>query len=299
MSASRIGWIGTGVMGRWMAERLIRAGHNLSVNNIPRERTEPLLQLGAKFQSVQEIGQSCDVVFTMVGFPHELNELILSPSGLLKSMKPGSLLVDHTTSSPHLATIIAAEASKVGITSVDAPVSGGDEGAKNGRLAIMVGGEKSGFERAKPLMDNYGINIRHMGKAGVGQHTKLTNQIVLAGNMIGMVEGMMYGWRAGLDVDQMIDLISTGAAGSVYFKAVAPKIAKADHSPGFYVQHFVKDLGLALDECKRMKIVLPGLTMANQFYLSMVANGEEKLGVHALVKVLERLNNVKFGETVN
>ena len=227
-------------------------------------------------------------------FPHELEALYFGKDGLFANMRPGSLIVDHTTSSPSLAVRISEEAHKRSLTAIDAPVSGGDEGARLGKLAIMVGGEKSGFERAKPFMDKYGASVRHMGKAGVGQHTKLTNQIVLTGGLIGMVEGFMYAHKAGLDIPQMIELVGTGAAGSNYFRAIAPKVAKGDYSPGFYVQHLVKDLGLALDECKRMNLALPGLSLANQFYISMVANGEGELGVHGLIKVLERLNNTKF-----
>jgi len=290
----KVGWIGTGVMGRWMAEHVLKAGHTLSVNNIPKERTDVLTQQGATFKSVPDLAKSCDVVFTMVGFPHELESLYFSPEGLLANMKPGSLIVDHTTSSPSLAVRISEAASKKSLTAIDAPVSGGDEGARLGKLAIMVGGDKEGYNRAKPLMDKYGATVRLMGAAGVGQHTKLTNQIMLTGNLIGMVEGYLYASKAGLDIAQMVELIGTGAAGSNYFRAISPKMMKGDYSPGFYVQHLVKDLGLALDECKRMGIILPGTSLANQFYLSMVAHGEEKLGVHALIKVLERLNNTKF-----
>ncbi|OMJ79555.1 hypothetical protein SteCoe_20407 [Stentor coeruleus] len=290
----KLGWIGTGVMGRWMAEHLLKAGNKLHVNNIPKERTDVLVQQGAVFSSVPEMARSCDVVFTMVGFPQELEALYFGKEGLFANMRPGSLLVDHTTSSPSLAVRISEEAAKKSLTAIDAPVSGGDEGARLGKLAIMCGGDKAGFERAKPLMEKYGANVRLMGKAGVGQHTKLTNQIVLTGNLVGMVEGFLYAHKAGLDLHQMVELVATGAAGSNYFKAIAPKIMKNDYSPGFYVQHLVKDLGLALDECKRMGIILPGLSLANQFYLSMMAHGEEKLGCHALIKVLERLNNTKF-----
>jgi 3-hydroxyisobutyrate dehydrogenase len=290
----KVGWIGTGVMGRWMAEHVLKAGHTLSVNNIPKDRTDPLVQQGASFRSVPDLAKSSDVIFTMVGFPHELESLYFGNDGLFAHARPGTLLVDHTTSSPSLSVRIHEEASKKGLGAIDAPVSGGDQGARLGKLAIMVGGDQSSFERAKPIMEKYGAAVRLMGGPGVGQHTKLTNQIVLTGNLIGMVEGFLYARKAGLDIEQMIELIGTGAAGSNYFKAVAPKIMNRDHSPGFYVQHLVKDLGLALDECKRMGIILPGTSMANQFYLSMMAHGEEKLGVHALIKVLERLNNTTF-----
>lgn len=290
----KLGWIGTGVMGRWMAEHLLKAGNKLSVNNIPKERTDVLVQQGAKFESVADMSKSCDIVFTMVGFPHELEALYFEKNGIFDNARPGTLLVDHTTSSPSLSVKISEEALKRNLIAIDAPVSGGDEGARLGKLAVMVGGDRKGFEKAKPFMEKYGANVRLMGKAGVGQHTKLTNQIVLTGNLVGMVEGFMYAFKAGLDIEQMIELVGTGAAGSNYFKAVAPKIAKGDFTPGFYVQHLVKDLGLALDECKKMNLCLPGLTLANQFYISMTSYGEEKLGVHGLIKVLERLNNTGF-----
>ena len=292
--ALRVGWIGTGVMGRWMAGHVLKAGYPLTVNNIPKERAQPLLDEGAKFLSIPELVQNSDVVVTMVGFPHELEEVIFSDQGVLKHINSGTYLIDHTTSSPSLSMKIAEEAAKKGVEAIDAPVSGGDAGAKAGQLAIMCGGNKQAFQKIKPIMEHYGSNVRLLGTAGVGQHSKLSNQIVLAGNMIGMVEGLLYGYKAGIDMEQLVDLISTGAAGSVYFKAVAPKILKGDHSPGFYVQHFVKDIGLVLDECKRLKISLPGLSLVNQFYYSMIAHGEEKLGAHALIKVLERLNNTQI-----
>jgi 3-hydroxyisobutyrate dehydrogenase len=290
----KVGWIGTGVMGRWMAEHLLRSGYKLSVNNIPREKADVLVSQGASFESVASLANSCEVIFTMVGFPHELESVYFGKDGLLENANAGTLLVDHTTSSPSLAVKISEEAAKKALTAMDAPVSGGDEGARLGKLAIMVGGDAKGFEKAKPLMEKYGTNVRLMGKPGVGQNTKLTNQIVLTGNLVGMVEGFLYAYKAGLDLEQMVELVGSGAAGSNYFRAIGPKILKGDYSPGFYVQHLVKDLGLALDECKRMGIVLPGLSLANQFYTSMVSYGEDKLGVHALIKVLERLNNVKF-----
>jgi 3-hydroxyisobutyrate dehydrogenase len=287
----RIGWIGIGMMGRWLAHHILQKGHPLAVFNVPKETASELVSQGAKFMSVPEMANFADIVFTMVGGPADVEKVYLGKDGLLANMRPGSLAVDHTSSSPELAEQLADEAHKRGLTAIDAPVSGGDDWARLGKLSIMVGGDRAGFERAKPFMDLYAANVRLMGKAGVGQHTKLAGQIVLTGNLVGIVEGFLYAHKAGLDLQQMFELVSTGAAGSNYYKTIGPQIIKGDYSPGFYVQHLVKDLGMVLGESKRMGIVLPGTTLAYQFYCSMMAHGEEKLGCHALIKVLERLNN--------
>ena len=292
--AGRVGWIGTGVMGRYMAEHLIKAGYNLAVYNRTRSKAEALESLGAEFLPIKDLASSCDIVFTMVGYPNDVEEVILGREGVLESLKPGSLIVDHTSSSPGLAMRIAEEALKKNCLVVDAPVSGGDVGAKEGRLAIMCGGKQEAFDRAQELMKHYGATIELMGPPGAGQHTKLTNQIILTGNMIGMVEGLLYAHKAGLELNQMINLISTGAAGSASLKVLGPRIVRGDLNPGFYVEHFVKDLGLAMEESKRLQLCLPGLAMVNQFYMSLVANGEERLGTQALVRALERLNNTKI-----
>lgn len=278
-------------MGRWMAGHVLSAGHSLSVNNIPKEATAPLVSSGAIFKTPIEIAQSCDIVFTMVGFPHELRELVLGPSGFLRHMPENTILVDHTTSSPSLSVEIAQAANEFGVKTLDAPVSGGDQGARDGKLAIFVGGEPATYNKVETILKLYGANVQVIGGHGDGQHTKLTNQIALTGVLVGMVEAFMYASKAGLDLAKVANLIGSGAAGSMYFKAMAPKLLSRDHAPGFYVKHFVKDLGIALDECRRMNITLPGTTLANEFYRSMVANGEENLGVHALIRVLERLNN--------
>ncbi|CAG9327418.1 unnamed protein product [Blepharisma stoltei] len=293
MAGLRIGWVGTGVMGRSMAEHLIRAGYSLSVYNRTPAKADSLTSQGAKFASIKEIAETCQVVFTMVGYPRDVEEVILSQGGLLESLQPGSLLVDHTSSSPGLAIRIAEAARAKNIEVVDAPVSGGDVGAREGKLAIMCGGSADGFSRAREIMKTYGANIEHMGAPGAGQHTKLTNQIILTGNMIGMVEGLVYAYKAGLDLNQMITLISAGAAGSASLRVLGPRIVRGDLEPGFYIEHFVKDLGMALEESKRLELCLPGLSMVNQFYLSLVANGESRKGTQALIHVLERLNNIQ------
>ena len=290
----QIGWIGTGIMGRSMAEHLIRAGHSLQVYNRTASKADSLLAQGAKFSSIAELASTSDVVFSMVGYPHDVEETVLGPDGVLAHLRSGSLFIDHTSSSPSLAMRISALAASRNIQSLDAPVSGGDVGAREGKLAIMVGGEEAAFRRGLELMKHYGGNIELMGGPGSGQHTKITNQIVIAGNMIGMVEGLAYASRAGLDAGKVIQLISTGAAMSYSLKVLGPRILGGDLKPGFFIEHFVKDLGMALEECRRMNLALPGLAMVNQFYLSLVACGDGKLGTQALIKVIERLNGVEI-----
>ena len=205
MAGVKVGWIGTGVMGRWMAGHVLSAGYPLSVNNIPKERTEPLTQAGAVFKSPREIAEQCDIVFTMVGFHHELKQLVLGNEGILNYMKQGSILVDHTTSSPTLSVEISEVAKSKGIYSYDAPVSGGDQGAKDGKLAIFVGGSTEKFNSIQSILTKYGANVQHVGGPGEGQHSKLTNQIALVGVLIGMVESFVYAHRAGLDLVKMAD----------------------------------------------------------------------------------------------
>ncbi|OMJ96011.1 hypothetical protein SteCoe_386 [Stentor coeruleus] len=290
----KVGWIGTGIMGRSMAEHLIKAGYSLQVYNRTPSKSESLIELGAKFASISEIAQSSDVVFTMVGYPSDVEEVILSPLGLLQNMKPGSLLIDHTTSSPSLAVRISQEAEKKNVLVLDAPVSGGDIGAREARLAIMIGGSEEAFNRGLELMKHYGKNIELMGPAGCGQHTKITNQIVIASSMVGMVEGLSYAVKSGLDAEKVINLLNTGAAANFSLKVYGPRVLRGDLEPGFLVEHFVKDLGMALEECKRMNLSLPGLAMVNQLYLSLIANGEGRKGTQALIKVIERLNGIKI-----
>lgn len=289
----KIGWIGTGIMGRSMAEHLIRAGYSLQVYNRTASKADSLVSQGAKFCSIPELSATSDVVFTMAGYPKDVEEIILGPDGVLNHLKSGGLLIDHTSSSPSLAVKISKLALEKNIEVLDAPVSGGDIGARDGKLAIMVGGSENAFRRGLEFMKFYGSNIELIGEAGSGQHTKITNQIVIAGNMIGMVEGITYACIAGLDVQKVVQLISTGAAMSFSLKVLAPRVLNGDLEPGFFIEHFVKDLGMALEECKRMNLALPGLSMANQFYISMMSNGEGKKGTQALIKVLERLNGIK------
>ena len=228
----------------------------------------------------------------MLGYPHDVEEIILNQ--LLPASQPGTLIVDHTTSSPSLAKRIAEAAAEKSVLSIDAPVSGGDVGAKNGKLAIMCGGDTAAFEQAKPFLDVYGLNIKLMGGPGMGQHTKLANQIVITGNMIGMVEGLIYGSKAGLDLNEMIPLLGSGAASSASLNVLGPRVVARNFDPGFFIEHFVKDMGMALQEAQRMNLCLPGLSMVAQLYNSLLAHGEGRLGTQALALVLERLNNYEI-----
>lgn len=289
-----IGWIGTGVMGNSMAEHLMKAGNRLLVFNRTAEKTQSLVSKGAQFAPIQEIGRSCNIIFTMLGYPKDVSDVVLGSGGLLEYMTPGSLLIDHTSSSPSIAKQIYDAALLKEILSLDAPVTGGDIGARNGTLAVMVGGSVEAFERGKDIMQPYSANVRHMGTAGLGQHAKLTNQIILAGNMIGMVEGLLYSYRAGLDCNAIIELLSTGAAGSSALKNLGPRALRRDFEPGFYVEHYIKDMGMALEEAKRLNLCLPGLALVNQFYLSLQACGDGRRGTQALLKTLEKLNGFEL-----
>ncbi|KAK7251524.1 hypothetical protein RIF29_34800 [Crotalaria pallida] len=299
-SNTRVGWIGTGVMGQSMAAHLIRAGYTLTVFNRTPSKAQPLLDLGAhQAHSPQALASQSDVVFSIVGYPSDVRSVLLDPaSGALSGLRPGGILVDMTTSEPSLAVEIAAAAAAAekNCHSVDAPVSGGDRGAKNGTLAIFAGGDKYIIDRLEPLFSLLG-KVNYMGGSGKGQFAKLANQITIASTMVGLVEGMVYAHKAGLDVGLWLNAISTGAAGSKSLDLYGQRILKRDLDPGFYVNHFVKDLGICLKECQTMGIALPGLALAQQLYVSLKAHGEGNLGTQALILVLERLNNVSLAPT--
>ncbi|KAK4754997.1 hypothetical protein SAY87_008754 [Trapa incisa] len=294
-ATTRIGWIGTGVMGRSMCAHLIRAGFSLTVFNRTLSKAQPLLDLGAHLaSSPSSLASQSDVVFSIVGFPSDVRSVLLDPSsGALSGLRPGGVLVDMTTSDPSLAVEISVAAASKGCSSVDAPVSGGDKGAREGTLAIFAGGDSATIRRLEPLFSLLG-KVNHMGGPGKGQYAKLANQITIASTMVGLVEGMIYAHKAGLDVGVWLSAISTGAAGSKSLDLYGQRIMKRDFEPGFYVNHFVKDLGICLKECEKMGIALPGLALAQQLYLSLKAHGDEKLGTQALVLVLERLNKVSL-----
>ncbi|WP_027720630.1 NAD(P)-dependent oxidoreductase [Maridesulfovibrio zosterae] len=287
----RIGWIGTGVMGGSMCMHLLKAGNEAFVYNRTKSKAGHLIAEGAVWcDSPAEVAKNADIIFTIVGYPSDVEQTILGEDGVLANAKSGKIIVDMTTSEPALAERISSEASAKGVMALDAPVSGGDLGARNATLAIMVGGEQSVFDEVKDLFEIMGSNIRLMGKSGAGQHTKMCNQILIAGTMIGVVESLLYSYKAGMDLNEVIDVIGSGAAGSWSINNLGRRIADGDFNPGFFIKHFVKDMGIALDEAKRMKLSLPGLALVNQFYIAAMALGYEELGTQALYKVLESMN---------
>ena len=287
-----IGWIGTGVMGVQQARHLIEKGYKLSVYNRTESKADSLLKIGASFKSPQEIAKTCQLVILMLGYPHDVEEMLLgSENGILKHMQKGAYLIDHTTSKPGLAIKIAEEASKLGVHSIDAPVSGGEIGAINGTLVAMCGGNEQSFQEIRPILSVYCKAANLLGEAGAGQHTKCVNQINIAGCMIGVCEGLIYAKKAGLNITQVLETIGGGAAGSFSLNVYGPKIIAKDMKPGFYVEHFVKDMEIVLDECRRMGIALPGLALVHQLYRGVIAQGGARLGVQSLIQALEGLNN--------
>eukprot|EP01018_Ginkgo_biloba_P015806 Gb_31705 [translate_table: standard] len=291
---TRVGWIGTGVMGQAMCGHILSAGYSVTVYNRTAWKAQLLCERGAVMaDSPKSVASQSDVVFTIVGYPSDVREVITGADGVLQGLRGGGIVVDMTTSEPSLARHIFDAAKEKGCESIDAPVSGGDKGAKAATLAIFAGGEEQVVERLKPLFNCMG-NVTYMGGPGLGQCTKLGNQITIASTMLGLVEGMVYAHKAGLDVEMYIKAISTGAAGSKSLELYAQRILNRDFDPGFFVNHFVKDLGISLRECQQMGLSLPGLALAQQLYVSLKAHGEGHLGTQALVLALERLNNMQL-----
>jgi 3-hydroxyisobutyrate dehydrogenase len=291
---TRIGWIGTGVMGKSMCGHLITAGFPATIYSRTREKAEALLAAGAAWAATPaDVAGRSDVIFSMVGFPQDVRDVYFSENGVLKGARPGALLVDMTTTEPTLAREIQTRAVERGCDAVDAPVSGGDVGARNQTLSIMVGGEKGAVERVMPLFQILGKNIVHQGGPGAGQHTKMCNQIVIAGTMIGVCESLVYAYRAKLDPESMLQSIRSGAAGCWTLENLAPRVLKGNFEPGFIVEHFIKDMGIALSEAQRMRLVMPGLALVHQLYLALQAQGHGRRGTHALVLALEHISNVE------
>jgi len=287
----RIGWIGTGVMGASMAGRLIDAGYALTVYNRTKAKAQPLLDRGAQWaDSPAAAAQGADVVATIVGYARDVEEVILGQAGVLAASKAPRVIVDFTTSSPDLAQRIAREAAGRGVQSLDAPVSGGDVGARNGTLSIMVGGDAAALDTVRPILAHLGQKITHVGPHGSGQHTKMVSQILIATMMIGVCEGLLYAQRAGLDPLKVIEAVGSGAAGSWSINNLGPRIVKRDFAAGFYVEHFLKDMGIALAEARRMNLTLPGLALAEQLYRAVAAHGHGRSGTQALMIALERLS---------
>jgi 3-hydroxyisobutyrate dehydrogenase len=292
---TRIGWIGTGVMGSSMCGHLMIKGFKATVFNRTRERARPLIERGAAWaDSPKAVAANSDVIFSIVGFPADVRDVLLGPSGALAGATAGKILVDMTTSEPSLAREVYEAARSRGVASVDAPVSGGDIGAREARLSIMIGGDKEVVDRLRPLFECMGKTIIHQGPAGAGQHTKMVNQILIATLMIGVCEALLYGYKAGLDLNTVLESVSGGAAGSWSLSNYAPRILKGNLDPGFMVEHFLKDMGIALAESKRMNLALPGLALAEQLYLALKSQGHGRKGTHSLILALATVSNVDW-----
>lgn len=280
-----IGFIGIGVMGKSMAGHLQKAGFPLVVYTRTKEKAADLLESGAEWvNSPKEVAQKANVVFTIVGYPYDVEETYLGENGLIANGKQGSYFIDMTTSSPSLAVKISTEAKKRQIHTIDAPVSGGDIGARDAKLSIMVGGEEEAFTDVLPLLEKLGTNIVYQGKAGSGQHTKMANQIAIASNMIGVTEAIIYAEKAGLNPDTVLKSISSGAAGSWSLSNLVPRMLKGDFDPGFYIKHFIKDMKIALDEVEQMGMEAPGLALSKSIYDQLAEKGEENNGTQAIYK---------------
>ncbi len=292
-----IGWIGTGVMGHSMAGHLLDAGYRLLVYNRSPEKAQSLVQHGAILaDSPRAVAQQCAIVFSIVGYPSDVRQVILGSdedeSSVLSGLQPGGIVVDMTTSQPTLAIEIEQAVRRAGGHALDAPVSGGDIGAKAGTLSIMVGGERETFEKVLPLLQLMGKTVIFQGPAGSGQHTKMVNQTLVAASMIGVCEALLYAQRAGLDVDMVLQSVSSGAANSWSLANLGPRIVAGDYAPGFYVEHFIKDMQIALDEAARMKIALPGLALVSQLYNAVAAQGHARSGTQALIVALKKLSGM-------
>jgi 3-hydroxyisobutyrate dehydrogenase len=294
---STIGWVGTGIMGAHMCRHLIEAGYKVKVTNRTKEKALPLVERGAAWCSTPaEAADGADMVVTMVGYPSDVREVVLGPHGVLGAAQPGCILADMTTSEPELAKEIFEVAAAKGVASLDAPVSGGDVGARDATLTVMVGGRQEDFERALPVFCHLGKSVTLEGGPGAGQHTKMANQVAIASGMIGVCEALLYARRAGLDVAKVIETIAPGAAGSWSLSNYGPRALRGDFDPGFKVGHFIKDLGIALAEARRMKLALPGLALAEQLYLATSARGLGELGTHSLLLTLSELSGARWAE---
>lgn len=283
-----IGFVGTGVMGAPMAGHLLDAGYRLVVHNRTRARAQGLLDRGARWSDTAGgVAEAADAVITIVGYPADVEEVYLGADGLVESARPGTLLVDMTTSSPALARRIGEAAAARGLQALDAPVSGGDIGAREARLTIMVGGEADAFDAAKPMLGVLGPNVVHQGGWGAGQHTKMSNQIAIAGAMMGASEALAYAMAAGLDPGRVLESIAAGSAGSWSLSNLVPRMIRGDFAPGFYVKHFIKDMRIAIDSAREMGIDLPGLALAESLYSKLADEGGADLGTQALYKLLE------------
>jgi 3-hydroxyisobutyrate dehydrogenase len=292
---TRVGWIGTGVMGRSMCGHVLNAGYQVTVYNRTKSKADTLVERGARWaDSPRDVAAASDVVFAIVGYPEDVREVLLGESGALAGAKPGSVLVDMTTSRPALAVEIGEAAAKRGVMSIDAPVSGGDVGAKNGTLSIMIGGDAEVVAALEPLWKLMGSKWVRQGGPGAGQHTKMVNQILIATNMIGVCEALLYGYKAGLDLDRVLESVASGAAGSWSLSNLGPRIIAGNFDPGFFVEHFLKDMAIALEESRRMGLRLPGLELSEKLYREVAARGHSRDGTHSLMLALAKMSGVEW-----
>lgn len=294
---TRLGWIGAGVMGSSMAGHLLAKGFAVTVTNRTKAKADALVAKGATWADTpKQVAERSDVVFSIVGYPRDVREVLLGEQGALSGLKSGGILVDMTTSEPSLAVEIAEQAKSRGVHAVDAPVSGGDIGAREARLSIMIGGEAEVVEALRPCWEAMGKTIVHQGTAGAGQHTKMVNQTLIATCMIGVCEALLYAHRAGLDLNTVLQSVGPGAAGSWSLANYGPRIINGDFKPGFYVEHFIKDMGIALAEARRMNLALPGLALAEQLYVALKAQGHGRDGTQSLILALAELSKVEWAK---
>jgi 3-hydroxyisobutyrate dehydrogenase len=294
---TRIGWIGLGVMGRSMCGHLIDRGFAATVYTRTRATSDSLLTKGAQWaDNPKAVAEQSDVVFCIVGFPQDVREVILGEQGALAGSKNGNVLVDMTTSEPSLAVEIYESGNARGVSSIDAPVSGGDVGAQEARLSIMIGGDQDVVEDLRPCWDAMGQTIVHQGGPGTGQHAKMVNQTLIATGMIGVCEGLLYAYKSGLDLERVMESVESGAAGSWSLSNYGPRMIANNFDPGFFVEHFIKDMGIALAEANRMNLALPGLALAHQLYTALKAQGGGRNGTHALQLALSRLSDIDWEE---
>lgn len=292
---TRLGWIGLGVMGSPMCRHLMEAGFDMTLHTRSPEKADGHLAMGADWaHSPREVARASDVVFTMVGYPSEVREVILADDGVLSGVTEGGVVVDMTTSEPSLAVEISEAAAIRGATAVDAPVSGGDLGAREATLSIMIGGNPQTVTALRPCWEAMGDTFVHQGAAGAGQHAKMVNQTLVAAGMVGVCEALLYAHRAGLDLHEVLRSVSSGAAASWALSNLGPRIIDGDYRPGFYVEHFIKDMGIALAEAERMNLAMPGLALVRQLYQAVAAQGHSRSGTQSLVVALAQLCGIDW-----
>ena len=299
-STHHLGWIGTGVMGSSMCGNLLRAGFSATVYNRSPLKAEKLLAMGARWAaSPRAVAEQSDVIFSIVGYPSDVREVVLGRDGALAGCRQGSILVDMTTSEPSLAVEIAGAAARHGVVSLDAPVSGGDVGAREARLSIMIGGESRAVAALQPCWQAMGKTIVHQGGPGAGQHTKMVNQALIASCMVGVCESLLYAYKAGLDLEKVLQSVSTGAAASWSLVNYAPRMLQGDFAPGFFVEHFLKDMAIILAESRRMNLIMPGVALAEQLYRCVQAQGHGRDGTQALILALAEMTGVEWEANPN